>query len=73
MTKDAEHFFKCFSAIRDSPVENSVLFCISFLIVLLHLLVFKYLNSLNVWDISLLLDVVLGKIFYHSVDCNFYW
>jgi hypothetical protein len=24
MTKDAEHFFKCFSAIWDSSVENSL-------------------------------------------------
>jgi hypothetical protein len=24
MTKDVEHFFKCFSGVRDSSVENSV-------------------------------------------------
>ena len=24
MSKDVEHFFKCFSAIRDSSVENSL-------------------------------------------------
>jgi hypothetical protein len=48
MTKDFEHFFKCFSAIRDSSVENSLFRSVPhfFLTGLYELLVYNFLSSL---------------------------
>jgi hypothetical protein len=56
MTKDVEHFFKCFSAIRDSSVEKT-LFSTPFLMELFGLFMFNFLNSLYILNISSLSDV----------------
>ena len=46
MTKDVEHFFRCFSAIQDSFVENSLFSSVPhFLIGLFGLLVSNFLSS----------------------------
>jgi hypothetical protein len=72
MTKDFEHFFKCFSAIQDSSVENSLFNSVShFLIGLLVSLESAFLSSLYILDISPLLDVGLVNIFSQSVGCCF--
>jgi maltodextrin utilization protein YvdJ len=68
MIKDVEHFFKCYSVIRDSSVVNFVYLCIQFFTCLFCLLVSKYLSFyLYILNISPLLDVGLAKIFSHSV------
>ena len=53
MTKDVEHFFRCFSTIQVSSVGNS-LFCLGshFLIGLFDCLAFNFLSSLYILDIS---------------------
>jgi hypothetical protein len=68
MTKDVEHFFKCFMAIQDSSVENS-LFSSSpyFLIELFGYLDVNFLYSLYILDINLLSDIGLLKIFFHNL------
>jgi hypothetical protein len=71
MTKDVEHFFKCFLVIRDSSVQNSVLLGSSFLIGLFEFLVSDFLSSLYNLDISPLSDVGLMKIFSQYVGCHF--
>ena len=53
MTKDFEHFFKCFLAIRDSSVENSLFSSVPhFLIGFFGLLVSGFLSTLYILDIS---------------------
>jgi hypothetical protein len=53
MTKDFEHFFKCFSAIQDSSIMNSLFSSIPhFLIVLFGFLKVSFLSSLYIFDIS---------------------
>jgi hypothetical protein len=65
MMKDVEHFFRCFSAIRDSSVVNSWFSSIPhFLIGLFHFLVINFLSFLYILDISPLSDVGLVKIFF---------
>jgi hypothetical protein len=62
-TKDFEHFFRCFSVIRDSLVMNSWFSSIPhFLIGLFGFLAINFLSSLNILDISPLSDVGLVKI-----------
>jgi len=62
ITKDFEHFFRCFSAIWDSSVVNSVFSSISyFLIGLFGFLVVGFLSSLCILNINPLLDVRLGN------------
>ena len=64
ITKNFEHFFKCFSAIQDSSVVTSLFSTIPhFLIELFGFLVVSFLSSLYTLDISPLLDVVLVKFF----------
>ena len=64
MTKDAEHFFRYFSAIPYFSVENSLFSSVyHFLIVLFVSLEFNLFSSLYILDISPLLDVGLVKIF----------
>ena len=64
ITKDFEHFFRCFSAIRDSSVVNSRFSSIPhFLIEIFGFLVINFLSSLYILDISPLSDVGLVKIF----------
>jgi hypothetical protein len=58
MTKDVEHFFRCFSVLPGSSVENSVYLCTPFLkIGLFGLMVSNFLSSLYILDICLLPDV----------------
>jgi hypothetical protein len=53
MTKDTEHFFKCFLAIQDISVDNSLFSSIFHLkIGLFGLLVSNFLSSLYILDIS---------------------
>jgi hypothetical protein len=67
MIKDVELFFKCFSAFRDSSVDNSLLSSVPpFLIRLLDCLESNFLRSLYILDTSPLLDVGLVKIFSES-------
>ena len=71
MTKDVEHFFKCFSAIQDSSVENSLFSSVPHsLIGLFGSLKSNFLSSLYILDISLLSNVGLVKDFSLSVDCQ---
>jgi hypothetical protein len=64
-TKDFEHFFKCFMAIQDSSVVNSLFSNIPyFLIGLFGILEVSFLSSLYILDISPLLDVGWVKIFF---------
>jgi len=54
MTKDVEHFFKCFSAIRDSSVENSLFRSVpQFLIGLLGSLKSNFSFSLQHMEITI--------------------
>ena len=57
MIKDVEHFFRCFSTILYSSVENSLICSVPhFLIGLFGSLESYFLNSLYILDISPLLD-----------------
>ena len=72
MTKDVEHFFRCFSVIWYLSVENSLGSHVPhFLIGLFGSLESTFLSSLYILDISHLLDVELVKIFSQSVGCRF--
>ena len=63
MIKGVEHFFRYFSAIRYSSVENSLFSSAShFLMGLFEFLEFGFLSSLYILDISPLSDLGLGKI-----------
>jgi hypothetical protein len=57
MIKDVEHFFKCFSALQYSLVENSLFSSVThFLMGLFEFLEFSFLSSLYILDISHLSD-----------------
>jgi hypothetical protein len=72
ITKDFEHFLRCFSAILDSSVEKSQFSSIpNFFIRLFRFLVIYFFSSLYILDISPLLDVRLLKIFSQLVGCQF--
>ena len=63
MTKDVDHFFRSFLAIRVSSTENSLFISEPhFLIVLFGSLESTFLSYLYILDISTLLDVGLVKI-----------
>jgi hypothetical protein len=68
MIKDVEHFFRCFSAIRYSSVENSLFSSVyHFLIGISDFLESAFLSSLYILDISPLFDLGLVKIISQSV------
>jgi hypothetical protein len=68
MIKDVEHFFRCFSAIRYSSVENSLFSSVPhFLMGLFEFLESSFLSSLYILDVSLLSDLGLVKILSQSV------
>ena len=72
MPKDFEYFFKCFSIIWDSSVENSLFSSESyFLFGLFGLLVVNFLCYLLILDINPLSDVGLVKILSQLVGCHF--
>ena len=48
MTKDVEHLFRCFLAIRDSSVENSLMCsCINFLKILLSIFASIFIKGIG--------------------------
>jgi hypothetical protein len=68
MIKDVEHFFRCFSAIWYSSVENSLFSSEPhFLKGLFEFLESSFLSSLYILDISALSDLGLVKILSQSV------
>ena len=72
MSKNVEHFLKCFSAIRDSSFETSLFGSVfQFLIGLFGSLESNVLSSLYSLDMRPLSDVELVKIFSQSFGCHF--
>jgi hypothetical protein len=72
ITKDFEHFFRCFSVIQDSSVVNAQFSSIPhFLIGLFVFLVINFLCSLYILDISPLSDGVSEDFFSQSVSYQF--
>jgi hypothetical protein len=71
MIKDVEHFFRCFSVIQYSSVENSLFSSVPHFLIGLFGLESNFLTSLYILDISPLSDVGLVKIFAQSVGCLF--
>jgi len=72
MTKNVEHFFRYFSAIRFSSVENSLFSSVPhFLICLFDSLESNFLSYLYILDINPLSYIGLVKIFSQSVGCCF--
>jgi hypothetical protein len=69
MIKDVEHFFRCFSAILYSSVENSLFSSEHhFLMGLFEFLESSFLSSLYILDISPLSDLGLVKLLSQSFD-----
>ena len=67
MIKDVEHFFRCFSGLKYSSVENSLFSpVLHFLIGLFDFLESIFLSSLYILDISPLSDLGLVKILSQS-------
>jgi len=72
MTKDVEHFFRCFSAIHHCSAVNSLFSSeLHFLIGLFLSLRSNFMISLYILDISPLSVEGLVKIFSQSVGCHF--
>jgi|UPI00000E97A0 hypothetical protein len=68
MIKDVEHFFRCFSVIWYSSVENSLFSSVPhFLMGLFDFLESSFLSSLYILNISPLSDLGLVKILFQSV------
>ena len=70
MSKDVEHFLKCFLAVWDSSVEN-VLFSsvLHFLIELFRILMSIFWIIFIFW--RSVFSYGVGEIFYHSIGCLF--
>ena len=67
MIKDVKHFFRCFSAIRYSSVENSFFSSVPHILMgLFEFLESIFLSSLYILDISPLSDLGLVKILLQS-------
>jgi hypothetical protein len=72
MIKDVEHFFRCFSSIWYSSVENSLFSSVPhFLMGLFEFLESIFLSSLYILDINPLSDLELEKILSQSVGGPF--
>jgi hypothetical protein len=72
MIKVVEHFFRCFSALQYSSVENSLFSSVpQFLMGLFDFLEFIFLSSLCILDISPQSDLGLIKILCQSVVAFF--
>jgi hypothetical protein len=72
MIKDAEQFFRCFSAIWYSAVENYLFSSVSqFLMGLFDFLESSFLSSLYILDISPISDLGVVKILYQTVGGPF--
>jgi hypothetical protein len=72
MTKDVEHFFQCFLALRNPSVEKSRFSSQHYILFqFIGLLVSNFLSSLSTLAVSPLLAVGLVKIFSHYLGCNF--
>jgi hypothetical protein len=72
MIKDVEHFFRCFSALQYSSVENSLFSSVPHIFIgLFGSPEFNFLSSLYILDISPLSDLGLVKIFSQSVGLPF--
>jgi hypothetical protein len=68
MTKHVEHFFRCFSDIQYSSLENSLFRCVcQYLIGIFSSLESNFLNSLYILDIIPLSDGGLVKTFSQSL------
>jgi hypothetical protein len=68
MTKDVDHFFKCFSVIRDFSVKNSLFRTVQhFKNWIIWFVDVYFLEFLHILDVSSLPDVELVKIFSHSL------
>jgi hypothetical protein len=73
MSKDFEQFFKCFSSLWYSSVENSLALYPIFLVGLFDSLESNFLSSLYILDISSLLDVRLYGSFPNLVVAVLYY
>jgi hypothetical protein len=67
VTKDVEHFLRCFLATPDSSVENSLSLYLILQIGLFGSVESTFFSSSNILDISPLSDVGLVKVFSQSV------
>jgi hypothetical protein len=71
MTKDVDHFFKCFSVIWKSSVENFLDLYAIFSTEPLGLLMVNLLNYFHILKISSVSYVEFVNIFFYSVGCHF--